>query len=202
MFVKYIFISLSDNILIDMPETYHYHNKIFFRFFSYFHNQFTIKVVMPQEILADLNTLDLNKSIVDIETIRAIIPHRYEMEQLSGIVKFDPEQGIIVGYKDVSPNEFWVRGHIPGRPLMPGVLMLEAAAQLCTYYYKKTTQDDRFLGFGGIDKVKFRGKVVPGDRLILIAKNRELRARRAIFDTQGVVDGKLVFEGVIIGMVV
>ncbi|MBI5677615.1 MAG: beta-hydroxyacyl-ACP dehydratase [Planctomycetes bacterium] len=118
------------------------------------------------------------------------------------MVKFDPEQGIIVGYKDVSSNEFWVRGHIPGRPLMPGVLMLEAAAQLCTYYYKKTTQDDRFLGFGGIDKVKFRGKVVPGDRLILIAKNRELRARRAIFDTQGVVDGKLVFEGVIIGMVV
>ena len=92
---------------------------------------------MPQDILIDLSTLDLNKSIVDIETIRAIIPHRYEMEQLSGIVKFDPEQGIIVGYKDVSPNEFWVRGHIPGRPLMPGVLMLEAAAQLCTYYYKK-----------------------------------------------------------------
>ena len=157
---------------------------------------------MPQDFLIDLSTLDLNKSIVDIETIRAIIPHRYEMEQLSGIVKFDPEQGIIVGYKDVSPKEFWVRGHIPGRPLMPGVLMLEAAAQLCTYYYKKTTQDDRFLGFGGIDKVKFRGKVVPGDRLVLIAKNRELRARRAILDTQGVVDGKLVFEGVIIGMVV
>jgi 3-hydroxyacyl-[acyl-carrier-protein] dehydratase len=85
---------------------------------------------------------------------------------------------------------------------MPGVLMLEAAAQLCTYYYKKITQDERFLGFGGIDKVKFRGKVVPGDKLILIAKNIELRSRRAIFDTQGVVDGKLVFEGVIIGMVV
>ena len=157
---------------------------------------------MPQDILTDLSALDLTKSIVDIETIRAIIPHRYEMEQLSGIVKFDPEQGIIVGYKNVSSNEFWIRGHIPGRPLMPGVLMLEAAAQLCTYYYKKTIQDDRFLGFGGIDKVKFRGKVVPGDKLVLIAKNRELRPRRAIFDTQGVVDGKLVFEGVIIGMVV
>src|SRR5574337_2071294 len=156
---------------------------------------------MPQDILIDLNSLDLNKPQVDIEAIRAVIPHRYEMEQLNGIIKFDPEQGIIVGYKDVSPNEFWVRGHIPGRPLMPGVLMLEAAAQLCTYYYKKTIQDDRFLGFGGIDKVKFRGKVVPGDKLIIIAKNKELRSRRAIFDTQGVVDGKLVFEGVIIGMV-
>ena len=157
---------------------------------------------MPQEILIDLSTLDLNKSIVDMNEIRAIIPHRFEMEQINGIIKFDPEQKIIVGYKDVSNNEFWVSGHIPGRPLMPGVLMLEAAAQLCTYYYKKTTQDDRFLGFGGVDKVKFRGKVVPGDKIILIAKNKELRSRRAVFDTQGVVNGNLVFEGVIIGMVV
>ncbi|MDN3511169.1 MAG: beta-hydroxyacyl-ACP dehydratase [Candidatus Jettenia sp.] len=157
---------------------------------------------MAQDILADLSTLNLNTPIVDIESIRTIIPHRYEMEQLNGILKFDMEQGIIVGYKDISNNEFWVRGHIPGRPLMPGVIMLEAAAQLCTYYYKQVTKDDRFLGFGGIDKVKFRGKVIPGDRLILIAKNKELRSRRAIFDTQGVVDGKLVFEGIIIGMVV
>ena len=157
---------------------------------------------MPQEILIDLSTLDLSKSIVDMDEIGAIIPHRFEMEQINGIIKFDPEQKIIVGYKDVSNNEFWVRGHIPGRPLMPGVLMLEAAAQLCTYYYKKTTQDDRFLGFGGVDKVKFRGKVVPGDKIILIAKNKELRSRRAVFDTQGVVNGNLVFEGVIIGMVV
>ena len=157
---------------------------------------------MPQETLADISSFDLSKPVVDIEAIRAIIPHRYEMEQLSGIIKFDPENKIIIGYKDVSNNEFWVRGHIPGRPLMPGVLMLEAAAQLCTYYYKKTIQDDRFLGFGGIDKVKFRWKVVPGDKLVIIAKNKELRSRRAIFDTQGLVDGKIVFEGVIIGMVV
>lgn len=156
---------------------------------------------MP-DILIDLSTIDINKPIGDIETIRAVIPHRYEMEQLSGILKFDVEQGVIIGYKDVANNEFWVRGHIPGRPLMPGVMMLEAAAQLCTYYYKQTTKDERFLGFGGIDKVKFRGKVVPGDKLLLIAKNKELRSRRAVFDTQGVVDGKLVFEGVIIGMVV
>lgn len=157
---------------------------------------------MAQEILMDLNTLDLNKSIITIEGIRSVLPHRFEMEQLSGIIQFNPDQKIIIGYKDVSSDEFWVRGHIPGRPLMPGVLMLEAAAQLCTYYYKKTTHDDRFLGFGGIDKVKFRGKVVPGDKLIIIAKNNELRSRRAVFDTQGVVGGKLVFEGVIVGMVV
>ncbi|HHT9129192.1 MAG TPA: 3-hydroxyacyl-ACP dehydratase FabZ family protein [Candidatus Wujingus californicus] len=157
---------------------------------------------MPQDILIDLNNIDLNKPIIDIEGIRAVVPHRYEMEQLSGIIKYSIEEGIIVGYKDVSNNEFWIRGHVPGRPIMPGVMMLEAAAQLCTYYYKQTTKDERFLGFGGVDKVKFRGKVVPGDKLIIIAKNKELRSRRAVFDTQGVVDGKLVFEGIVIGMVV
>lgn len=157
---------------------------------------------MAQDLLVDIDKLDLKGVEVGIEGIRAVNPHRYEMEQLSGILKFDPENGIIIGFKDVKADEFWVRGHIPDRPLLPGVLMVEAAAQLCTYYYKRSMQDDRFLGFAGIDKVKFRGKVVPGDRLIIIAKKLELRPRRAIFDTQGIVNKRLVFEGVIIGMVV
>ncbi len=155
---------------------------------------------MPQKFLIDIDTIDLNKVTADIEEIRAVVPHRYEMEQLNGIIRFDPENRIIIGYKDVKEDEFWVRGHIPGRPLMPGVLMIEAAAQLCTYYFQNSVKTDKFFGFGGIDKVKFRGQVLPGDKLIIIAKNTELRARRAIFDVQGIVNGKLVFEGKIIGM--
>ena len=70
-----------------------------------------------------------------------------------------------------APDEFWVRGHMPGFPLLPGVLMCEAAAQLGAYYlcaYRPFDGD--FLGFGGMDNVRFRGKVSPGDRLVLIAK--------------------------------
>src|ERR1039458_384670 len=77
----------------------------------------------------------------------------------------DREAGEIVCYKDISHEEFWIRGHIPGRPLMPGVIMIEAAAQMCSLYFSLVSAMDKFIGFGGVDEVKFRGQVVPGDKL-------------------------------------
>jgi len=139
-----------------------------------------------------------------IKEIEKANPHRYEFAQLDGILLFEPDESIIVGYKDIKPDAFWTRGHIPGRPLLPGVLMIETAAQLASFYYKNTLgkNDTRFVGFGGVDKVKFRDTVIPGDKLVMLGKCVELRSRRIIFDAQGVVNGKLVFEGTIIGVVV
>ena len=135
---------------------------------------------MPPPLLVDLQGIDLGRLEVTREEICEVNPHRFEMAQLDGIIKYAPEQGYAIGLRNVTDQEFWVRGHIPGRPLMPGVLMLETAAQLCTYYYKRVTQDPRFLGFGG----------------------REIRSIRAVFDTQGLVDGRMVFEAIITGLVV
>jgi len=151
-------------------------------------------------LLVDLSKIDLAKVEMTIEEIRKCNPHRFEMEMLSGIIQVDPDAGTIVAFKDAREDEFWVRGHIPGRPLMPGALIIEAAAQMCSVYYKLVTEDSRFLGFGGVDAVKFRGQVTPGDRLILLGLCRKLHRRRTIFDTQGVVGERLVFEGRIIGM--
>ena len=155
---------------------------------------------MAPPLLVDLSKIDLAQILIPIEEIQQVNPHRYEMEHLSGVIHLDPAVGQIVAFKEVRPDEFWVRGHIPGRPLLPGVVMIEAAAQMCSFYFKYVQKDSRFLGFGGVDAVKFRGQVVPGDRLILLGQAVELRNRRAVFDTQGVVGDRLVFEARITGM--
>lgn len=124
------------------------------------------------------------------------------MEQLSAVHHLDPEAGVAVATRDIGHDEWWVRGHIPGRPVFPGVLLVEAAAQLATVLYRHLVRDDRFFGFGGIDGVRFRGVVEPGQRLVLLAKLRERKSRRAVFDCQGLVDGRLVFEGIVTGMAV
>jgi len=155
---------------------------------------------MAPPLLVDLAKVDLGHVLMSIHEIRQYNPHRYEMEQLSGVIHLDAAAGQIVAFKDVRADEFWVRGHIPGRPLLPGVLMIEAAAQMSSLYYKRVTGDARFLGFGGVDAVKFRGQVAPGDRLLLLGQVIEIRGRRAVFDTQGVVEDRLVFEARITGM--
>jgi 3-hydroxyacyl-[acyl-carrier-protein] dehydratase len=159
---------------------------------------------MPPRALIPLETLDLEQTVADIESIREANPQRFEMEQLSRIVHFDPEAQSVAGYLDIGDEPFWARGHIPGRPLMPGVIMVEAAAQLCSWAVRQVYGDEdygeRFFGFGGIDDVKFRGVVFPGSRLVLLGKAHEVRPRRATFKTQGWVDGKMVFQADISGM--
>jgi 3-hydroxyacyl-[acyl-carrier-protein] dehydratase len=155
---------------------------------------------MSPQPLIDLSGIDLGSLEMRIEDVRKYNAQRFEMEQLDGVIAVNLEKGYAVAYRDVSPDAFWVKGHIPGRPLLPGVLMIESAAQLSSLYYKLATQDDRFLGFGGVDNVKFRGAVVPGQRVIIVSKVVEMKSRKAVFDTQGLVDGKIVFQARIIGM--
>ena len=155
---------------------------------------------MPPKPLFDLSTIDLDRVIIGPEAIREKNAQRYEMEQLDGILLADFEAGVIIGIKNSREDEFWVRGHIPGRPLLPGVLMCEMAAQLCSFYYRTEIEGDSFLGFGGMQDVKFRGQVLPGDRLVMIASKIDVRPRRATFECQGFVDGKMVYQGTIVGM--
>ena len=156
---------------------------------------------MPPVALIDPSSIDTSHHMVDLEAIRLGNPQRFEMEQLTAIVRIDPHEHLIIGYKDVRHDEFWVRGHLPGFPLMPGVLMCEAAAQLASYYcYYIKIIEEGFLGFGGMEDVRFRGKVQPGDRLVLVSKAAKVNRRQAVFDTQGFVGSNMVFHGKIIGV--
>jgi 3-hydroxyacyl-[acyl-carrier-protein] dehydratase len=156
---------------------------------------------MPPQNLLDTSRLDFNRILGDREAIHRVNPQRFEMEQLDAIVFVDPAEHIIVGYKDVRPDEFWVRGHMPGYPLLPGVLMCEAAAQLCSYYTMTQGfgQGD-FIGFGGMENVRFRAPVRIGDRLVLVAKVTKLNRRQTIFAVQGFVGTTMVFHADIIGV--
>ncbi len=155
---------------------------------------------MPAPPLVDLGTVDLNALQFTREQIYERLPHRFEFMQLDGMVHIDRDQGIAVGLRDVRADEFWVRGHIPGRPLFPGVLMIETAAQMASFLSQELQPESRFLGFGGLDSVKFRGAVIPPARLYMVEKVVELRSRRTVCDAQGFVDGRMVFEARITGM--
>ncbi|MCC7474790.1 MAG: beta-hydroxyacyl-ACP dehydratase [Pirellulales bacterium] len=158
---------------------------------------------MPQkDLILESSDYDLDHIVADIEEIRRIIPQRFEMEQLTAIVYDDPVKGICAGYKDLTEKEFWVRGHMPGMPLMPGVLMCEAAAQMCSYHSQlHNLLGCEVVGFGGMDNVRFRGTVVPGDRLVILAQRLQLRVGAMIrCRFQCLVREQLVCEGQLSGI--
>ena len=157
---------------------------------------------MPPPLLFDLSQIDLKaKPVFDRDAIMQVNPQSFEMQQLDGILWYDKENRLILGYKDVTENEFWIRGHIPGRPLMPAVIMIEAAAQLLSFYVRRIHEADVFIGFASIDSAKFRYTVQPGQRLYLLGHLTKCSStRKYTADIQGVVDDKMVFETTVSGL--
>lgn len=158
---------------------------------------------MPPQSLYDITQFDFDEPLFDLEAIREVNPQRHEMEQLTAIVHIDRENNGLVGYKDVSDKEFWVRGHMPDFPLMPGVILCECAAQLAGFYARKydILEAGDFLGFGGMSDVRFRAPVFPNQRLVIAARVVSIRLkRRAEFEFQGFVNEKMVFSGEMIGV--
>jgi 3-hydroxyacyl-[acyl-carrier-protein] dehydratase len=158
--------------------------------------------VTKSEFYVDPALLDPNQPIADIEAIRELNPQRHEMEQLTAVLYEDVESFTCAGYKDISENEFWVRGHMPGMPLMPGVMMLESVAQLASFFAQRhDILGSSMVGFGGVDDVRFRGVVTPGDRLfVMVRLHKARRGRMLVAGFQGIVDGEFVLEGVLRGI--
>jgi 3-hydroxyacyl-[acyl-carrier-protein] dehydratase len=156
---------------------------------------------MPPELLFDVSSVDDGRVLYGREAIEEINPQRHEMVQLDAIVRMDSKDHLIVGYKDVRPDEFWVRGHMPGFPLLPGILLCEAAAQLTGFYSMKSGMvDGEVIVFAGMDNVRFRGQVSPGDRVWFVGKATKINRRKNVFAVQAFVRNKMVFEAEVCGM--
>jgi 3-hydroxyacyl-[acyl-carrier-protein] dehydratase len=151
---------------------------------------------MPKTIF-DTSSIDLNAIKFGPDFIGQLNPQRHEFIQLDAVSYSDEKK--ICGYKDVKDDEFWVKGHIPGRPLLPGVLMIEAAAQLASFFTKHVLKYPGFIGFGGVEECKFRLPVEPGVRLYIILELQWDRHRRVCCRCQGIVKDQIVFEATIIG---
>jgi 3-hydroxyacyl-[acyl-carrier-protein] dehydratase len=155
---------------------------------------------MPPPLLLDLDQVDLDEVLLTRAQIYEHLPHRHEFMLLDAVCHLNRDPVRLVAYSDICSEAWWVRGHVPGRPLLPGVLMLEMAAQASAVAVKTLLGHSGFIAFGGVEECRFRDTVTPGQRLYLICLGQEYRPRRIISKTQGVVDGKLVFEAKITGL--
>ncbi len=132
---------------------------------------------------------------MDINDILQHLPHRYPFLLIDRVTEFNAGESL-VGYKNVSYNEPFFQGHFPERPIMPGVLILEAMAQATGLLAFKTVERgarrESLYFLVGMDKVRFKKPVGPGDQLVLYAKL--LRSKRGIwvFDCEASVDGNTV----------
>ena len=132
---------------------------------------------------------------MDIQRILSILPHRYPFLLVDRVVECVPGSHI-KAYKNVSVNEPFFQGHFPGVPIMPGVLILEALAQTGGLLAAAGMGDlaDKLFLFTGLDGVKFRRQVVPGDRLDLECSNMRMKLKLCKMEARAFVDGKLAAE--------
>lgn len=133
------------------------------------------------------------------QAITELIPHRYPFLLVDKITVFE-EGEKIVGQKNVSANEEFFQGHFPERPIMPGVLIIEALAQLGVLYGRLLDEDKtagKLAVFAGADKVKFKRPVVPGDVLQLEMLERRRRSSLWVMEGRATVDGELVCSGLL-----
>ena len=138
--------------------------------------------------------------MLDIKEIKEILPHRYPMLLIDRVIEMDIEEKLYVkGYKNVSANEAFFQGHYPEEPIMPGVLQIEALAQAGAVAILSM---EKFKGktplFVGTNKVRFKNKVVPGDRLDLYCEIVKLKGPIGVGKGVATVDGKVACEAEIL----
>lgn len=152
--------------------------------------------------LFDITGVDLKAVVHDRAGIARMNPHRDHLALLDEIVMETPDfkRGIAVWH--VKPTEFWVSGHFPGKPMLPGVLQVEAAAQLGVFLFNRRWPVPKLCAFTHIMNAAFRAPVLPGDDFYLLCDEIRASAKRFQSNCMGIVNGKIAFEAEIAGIAI
>ncbi|MCX5633901.1 MAG: UDP-3-O-acyl-N-acetylglucosamine deacetylase [Phycisphaerae bacterium] len=152
-------------------------------------NQLLARKLLEQAEQYDRMTKAGTDALLDIRRIQKILPHRYPFLLVDKVIEIDGDR-YIKGVKNVTFNEMFFQGHFPGTPIMPGVLVLEAMAQVCGLLFaQKLEHTGKLAVLLGMDGVKLRKPVVPGDQLILTAETVRVRSKIAVCRCQAIVAG-------------
>jgi 3-hydroxyacyl-[acyl-carrier-protein] dehydratase len=134
--------------------------------------------------------------IADIQAVLARLPHRYPFLLIDRVLERGERDGqlFVKALKNVTINEPFFQGHFPGRPIMPGVLQIEALAQASIFLLEDQMPEGALAFLAGVDGVRFKKPVVPGDQLILESRLEFFRRNLGKVNTQALVDGVVVTE--------
>ena len=133
--------------------------------------------------------------IMDVNEILGTLPHRYPFMLVDRVLEMNVEEKTIVGYKNLTFNEPFFQGHFPGEPIMPGVMQLEAMAQISGILLNKMNdKEGQIAYFMSINKAKFRRKVVPGDTLRMEIEVTRLRSNMAVVEGKAYVGDNLASQ--------
>ncbi len=150
--------------------------------------------------LFDLSGIDLSRRLLSRRELERYIPHRGDMLMVDWLIWHSPDFKQAVGLKHVRADEWWVPGHFPDKPMLPGVLMVEVGAQLACYAFNARGTEMEIVAFLRIEDAAFRAMVQPGDDLYLLVNELKFGSRSFESAIQGLVGGKIVFDARISGM--